>query len=611
VDGTSFSLHGSDGSVVPADTSYDSVGRVAVLDPTTSLQAGRTYTASLTGSVRDAAANTLTPMSWTFTTAVAAPEPPGVQPPADSVRPSVTGRTPADGATGTPVAARITAAFSEPVTGVDDQSVTLSAAGSRVPARVTYDEATRIATLTPSSDLSFATAYEAAVSESVVDLAGNAASATTWSFDTAAAPDVQRPTVTATSPAAGAAGVAVGADVTASFSEDVTGVGGSSVTLVGPSGQVQATVSYDSATRKATLDPNADLVAGANYTATVSTGVRDAAGNALGSTSWTFGTVPAADTVRPTVTTRTPAANATGVARDATVRAAFSEGVTGVSGSTVTLRAGSRAVPATVTYDAATRVAVLTPIAQLAAGTTYTAAISSGVVDAARNTLATTSWTFTTATPDTAPPSVTGRTPASGATGVSLGADVTVTFSEPVTGVTGGALSLRTSNGTLVPAAVGYDATTRVATLDPNATLVSGARYTVGISNSVRDAAGNRLTTASWTFTTIPAPDTIRPTVSSRTPAVGATNVRRGNDLTVTFSEPVVGVSGTTVTLRTAAGTLVRATVGYNAATRVATLNPSATLVANQRYQVALTEDIRDASGNRLTAMSWNVTTGK
>jgi hypothetical protein len=81
--------------------------------------------------------------------------------------------------------------------------------------------------------------------------------------------------------------------------------------------------------------------------------------------------------------------------------------------------------------------------------------------------------------------------------------------------------------------------------------------------------------------------------------------------LTIAFSEPVVGVSGTTVNRRTATGTVVPASVGYNAATRVVTLNPSSTLLASQRYQVSLTEDIRDAAGNRLTATSWTFTTGR
>ena len=71
-----------------------------------------------------------------------------------------------------------------------------------------------------------------------------------------------------------------------------------------------------------------------------------------------------------------------------------------VSGTTFTLKTGSTAVAAPVTYDAATRTATLDPAADLAANTQYTATLTggaSGIQDAAGNALATVSWTFTTA----------------------------------------------------------------------------------------------------------------------------------------------------------------------------------------------------------------------
>lgn len=74
----------------------------------------------------------------------------------------------------------------------------------------------------------------------------------------------------------------------------------------------------------------------------------------------------------------------------------------------------------------------------------------------------------------------------------------------------------------------------------------------------------------------------------------------------MTSSEPVRGVSGTTVTLRTSGGSAVR----YSAATRVATLKPSATLRPGQRYTVTVTSGIRDAAGNRLAPTTWTFTTG-
>ncbi len=108
--------------------------------------------------------------------------------------------------------------------------------------------------------------------------------------------DTTAPTVTPTSPAPGATGVAVAADVTGTFSEamDPSTVTSATFTLTGPTGTVQAAVTYSSAANMATLNPNADLVASTTYTATIKggpSGVKDAAGNALASDkTWTFTT---------------------------------------------------------------------------------------------------------------------------------------------------------------------------------------------------------------------------------------------------------------------------------------------------------------------------------
>ena len=102
-------------------------------------------------------------------------------------------------------------------------------------------------------------------------------------------------------PAAGATGVAVGANVAAVFAEamDPATLTASTFTLVpqGGSTPVAATVTYDAAARKAVLDPNADLAAGQAYTATVTTGATDPAGNALAADEvWSLTTAPPPDT---------------------------------------------------------------------------------------------------------------------------------------------------------------------------------------------------------------------------------------------------------------------------------------------------------------------------
>jgi hypothetical protein len=107
--------------------------------------------------------------------------------------------------------------------------------------------------------------------------------------------DRTAPTVTGVTPANGATGVARRTTVTASFSEavDPTTLTTQSVTLVraGTTVAIAATVTYDAATRTVTLRPSAALDPNAMYTATVSTAVKDVAGNALAAPrSWSFTT---------------------------------------------------------------------------------------------------------------------------------------------------------------------------------------------------------------------------------------------------------------------------------------------------------------------------------
>ena len=123
-----------------------------------------------------------------------------------------------------------------------------------------------------------------------------------------------------------------------------------------------------------------------------------------------------------------------------------------------------------------------------------------------------------TAAADVTPPTVTGRSPASGATGVALTTAVTATFSEAMSpaSITAATFELRDAGNTLVPAAVTYNAGTTTATLTPTASLAAGVSYTATVKGGtvdprVKDLAGNALAVdAGWTFTTAAADVTRR-----------------------------------------------------------------------------------------------------
>jgi hypothetical protein len=216
---------------------------------------------------------------------------------------------------------------------------------------------------------------------------------------------------------------------------------------------------------------------------------------------------------------------------------------------------------------------------------------------------------------DLTPPTITARSPAIGATGVSRTANMTVTFSEAMNAATIGATTfeLRDPANNLVAAVVSYNSTTRVATLNPTPTLAALTTYTVrvvGGAAGVKDVAGNALAaTATWTFTTVT--DTTAPTISARSPASGATAVNATANVVVTFNEDMnpATINTNTIQLTNPGGTLITAVVTYNTATRQATLDPSVTLSAFTVYTVTVrggTTDprVKDGAGNALASTS-------
>jgi parallel beta-helix repeat protein len=103
------------------------------------------------------------------------------------------------------------------------------------------------------------------------------------------------------------------------------------------------------------------------------------------------------------------------------------------------------------------------------------------------------------APPDT-PPTVTGETPASNATGVAATTTVTVTLSESVQPNTI-MFTLAGPGNAAVPAQVSYDGATNTATLTPSGPLSPSTTYTATVSGAT-DQAGNAMSPFSQSFTT-------------------------------------------------------------------------------------------------------------
>lgn len=398
-------------------------------------------------------------------------------------------------------------------------------------------------------------------------------------------------------------------------------------------------------------------------------GVKDAAGNALATDYvWSFTSV--ADLVPPQVSSITPANGAGSVAVNTTVSIVFSEAMTNasISSGSIELRdASSTLVNATISYNAATRTATLTPAASLVNATVYTVIVKSGaggVKDAAGNALAGDYIAYFTTLSNSVSLFSAATVPATfgnDGTALTLGVKFRATQAGLISGIRfykrAGSAGTNTailwsSTGTKLAEAVSGNETasgwqqvlfTTPVSIAANTTYVASYHSSSGdyaianpffttavVNGPLRGLASgedgpngvyrygatpafpnSNYETSNYyvdvLFSTGAVSDVTPPQVSSVVPANNATGVSLATVATVTFNEAmnIASVSSSTIELRTAAGVLVPSSVSYDAASRTATITPAAVLSTATTYRITVksgTSGVKDVAGNALAA---------
>jgi hypothetical protein len=330
------------------------------------------------------------------------------------IAPQISSTNPANLLVCEPANRNITATFTKAMNPLTITTASFLVTGaSSVTGTVSLDAPNNTAIFTPMANLAFSTTYTATITTSAQDTSGNAlASNFVWSFKTCATTDTTAPTVTSTVPANLASAVPVNQKIAATFSKgmDSRTLTATTFTLKGPSTTaVAGTVSYGgNAGAIATFTPTSSLAVNTLFTATITSGAKDLAGNALATPyQWTFTTGAAPDVVAPTVTLTVPANAASSVGINQAVNATFSKAMDPVtiSTATFTLVTAGTPVTGTVSYDVSSHIATFTPASSLASSSTYTATISNAAKDLAGNALASGAvpnpWTFMTGTAST------------------------------------------------------------------------------------------------------------------------------------------------------------------------------------------------------------------
>jgi methionine-rich copper-binding protein CopC len=477
--------------------------------------------------------------------------------------------SPANDATGAPVGSSLVLTFQEPVTkGSGDISITHGATSQSIAlsAVVLADDGLK-ATIDP-ADFPYATLVEVTVpATAFAGLDGAAYAGTTpatWHFTTDAAPsDAVAPVVDALSPADNAVGVSVSGDLVLTFSERVVkGSGPLAITIT--HGSTSQEISLDNVSlsnngQSATIDPAGNFPFAAQVSVLVpGAAFKDEAGNlfaGIAAGGWNFTTEPNPDSQAPTATL-SPAEGAGNVSVTSNLVLTFSEPVTKGSGTiAITHGATSQNIDVSnVSLSSSGLTATIDP-ADFPSATTVTVSIpNTAFKDEAGNPYAGTTastWSFTTGTaPDTQAPTAT-LSPQNGATSVSVGSNLVLTFSERVVKGTD-PVAITLTYGAIIQeislsnVSLSNDGLT--ATIDPPANFPFSTAVGVSVPNTAfKDEAGNPFagtTAGTWRFTTEPNPDTRAPT-ATLSPANGATNVSVGSNLVLTFSERVTKGSGT------------------------------------------------------------------
>lgn len=374
------------------------------------------------------------------------------------------------------------------------------------------------------------------------------------------APDETPPTVLTVSPASGASGVSILSNVMVTFSEPINtstvDVNSFVVSESGSSSIVSGAITSNSGMDEFTLTPESgQLVPAKIYRATLATSITDIQGNGLATSGlWNFRTRSGMSLISVQ-----PTSGTSGVSPESTIAATFSQPVASgtITTSAFTVRSGA---VSTVNLSGVTFVdtddpttAYLVPYSGIVkVSGTYFVRVGTSITDIEGVPLNQSGvWSFTTQAgpppPDTTPPRVSGTTPVSGASGVSITTNITVNFSEQVQSGTVNTTNLfvRLSGQSALPATVSLAADLKTATINPTSDLAFGTVYHTNVLSGVKDLSDNFLSPylSGKQFTTVPLTQLV---VSGTSPTSGQEGVSTNTNVIITMSQPVQ--SGTVTT---------------------------------------------------------------
>ncbi|MGY2682839.1 Ig-like domain-containing protein [Pseudomonas tolaasii] len=497
----------------------------------------------------------------------------------DTMRPTATVVV-ADTALKTGETSAVTITFSEAVSGFTNADLSV-ANGTLSNVSSSDGGITWTATFTPTGNITDTTNLITLDNSGVQNLSGNTGVGTTDSNNYSI--DTQLPTATI---AVADSVLAIGqtTTVTITFSETVSGFDLSDLSVA--NGVLSGLASADGGkTWTATLTPTASITDATNLIVLDTSGVSDAAGNT--GSSLAISNNYAIDGQRPTATINV-ASPSLAIGQTSLVTITFSEAVSGFDNSDLSVPNGTLSAVSSAD-GGVTWTATFTPTGNIHDTTNLITLNNAGVTDLAGNAGSgvTDSGNFSI---DTLRPTATVVVDHS-ALKIGETAQVTITFSEAVSGFTTADLSV--ANGSLSNLASSDGGVTWTATLTPTANITDTSNLITLDNSGVQDAAGNAGsgTTDSNNY----AIDTQRPTATI-TVANGTLGIGQTTTVTIAFSEAVSGFDLSDLSV--ANGVLSNLASADGGKTWTATLTPTAAITDATNLIVLDAGQVNDTAGN-------------
>ena len=336
----------------------------------------------------------------------------------------------------------------------------------------------------------------------------------------------------------------------------------------------------------------------------------------------------------PTLSSSTPADNATNVIKDGTIVLNFSKNVVVGSGNITIKIASSNVSIETIEVNnpevtgSGTSQITIDPQTNWGQNTEYYVLIDATAFDdtsgnSYEGISSTTALTFTVAN-DT--PILSTSVPANNATSVALDANIVLNFSENVTAQSGN-ITIKKADNTIFETISVADTTkvtgtgTNQITINPSSDFVLNTDYYVLIDGTAFDDAnsGSYAGIGSATALTFTSFANVLPTLSSSTPADDAPNVARDANIVLNFSENVTAQSGNITIKKTTDNTIfetidVAGSKVTGTGTSQITINPSSNFEAETGYYVLIASTAFDDTGSgsyagisSTTALSFSV----